>query len=57
MYLYLCFRGKDEDVCGPDAHEFRPECWLEMKEQVKSPVGVYSDLHDHAWSFAAHIEC
>jgi len=32
------------DVWGPDAHEFRPERWFEMKEQVESPVGVYGNL-------------
>ena len=29
---------------GPDAYEFRPERWSEMKEQVESPVGVEQAL-------------
>jgi len=34
----------NKELWGSDAHEFRPERWLEMKEQVESPVGVYGNL-------------
>ncbi|KZT27521.1 cytochrome P450 [Neolentinus lepideus HHB14362 ss-1] len=36
-----------KDVWGEDAHEFRPERWLEIQEgkrEVNSPFGVYSNL-------------
>ena len=39
----LC--GRNQDLWGPDACEFRPERWLGMNEQVESPVGVYGNLY------------
>ena len=42
---------------GPDAYEFRPERWLEMKEQVELPVGVYGNLYGHSWSSDRFAEC
>lgn len=45
MALTPLFHGRNQDVWGPDAHEFRPERWFEMKEQVESPVGVYGNLY------------
>jgi len=56
VYSCHCFRDRNKDVWGPDAYEFRPERWLEVKEQVESPVGVYGNLYGHAWSFDAGIE-
>ena len=44
------FHDRNKDVWGQDAHEFRPERWFEMKEQVESPVGVYGNLYGHAWN-------
>lgn len=44
MTLTPLFHGRNQDVWGPDAHEFRPERWFEMKERVESPVGVYGNL-------------
>lgn len=46
--LVLLFRGRNQDVWGPDAHEFRPGRWFEMSEQVESPVGVYGNLYSRA---------
>ena len=43
------FHDRNQDVWGPDAHQFRPERWFEMGEQVVSPVGVYGNLYGHAW--------
>jgi len=34
----------NQDLWGPDAHQFRPERWFEMDEQVEYPVGVYGNL-------------
>ena len=42
---------------GRDAFEFQLECWLEMKEQMECPVGVYENLYGYVWSFDADIEC
>ena len=42
------FHDRNKDVWGEDAHEFRPDRWFEMKEQVESPVGVYGNLCVHA---------
>ena len=56
VHLYHCFRGRNKDVWGPDADEFRPERWFGTKEQVESPVGVYGNLYGHARSFCAGVE-
>ena len=48
--------GRNKDVWGPDAYEFRPERWLEMKEQVESPVGMYGNLYGRSRSFDAGVE-
>jgi len=45
MALTPLFHGRNQDVWGPDAHEFRPGRWFEMKGQVESPVGVYGNLY------------
>jgi len=44
------FHARNQDLWGPDAHQFRPERWFEMNGQVESPVGVYGNLYGHAWS-------
>ena len=46
--LILSFRGRNRDLWGQDAYEFRPERWFEMNEQAESPVGVYGNLYGHA---------
>ena len=56
MYSYNHFYDRNKDVWGTDAYEFRPERWLEMKEQVESPVGVYGNLYGRAGCFGAGIE-
>ena len=48
MVLTPVFYCRNQDLWGPDAHQFRPERWFEMKEQVESPVGVYGNLY--VWS-------
>ena len=50
MALTLLSHDRNKDVWGQDAHEFRPERWFDMKEQVESPVGVYGNLYVHAWN-------
>ena len=50
MTLTPLFLDRNKDVWGEDAHEFRPERWFQMKEQVESPVGVYGNLYVHARS-------
>ena len=40
----MFFRGRNRDVWGPDAYEFRPERWFEMAEKAEFPVGVYANL-------------
>lgn len=49
-YSCHCFHDRNQDLWGPDAYAFRPERWFETSEQVESPVGVYGNLYDHAWS-------
>jgi hypothetical protein len=41
------FCGRNQDLWGSDAYEFRPERWFDVKEQVESPIGVYGNLCDH----------
>ena len=41
------FRGRNQDLWGPDASEFRPERWFKMNGQADSPVGVYGNLYCH----------
>jgi len=45
--LILLFRGRNQDLWGPDANVFQPERWFEMDGQVESPVGVYGNLYGH----------
>ena len=45
LALTPLLHGRNQDVWGPNAHEFHPERWFEMKEQVESPVGVYGNLY------------
>ena len=52
----MSFCGRNQDLWGSDAHEFRPERWFEMKEQVESPVGVYGNLYVHAWNSGGVVE-
>jgi len=53
---YCRFPGRNQDLWGPDAHEFRPERWFEMNQEVESPFGVYGNLYGHAWSSDGVIE-
>jgi len=55
-HSYHCLHGRNEDVWGPDTYEFRPERWLEMKDQVESPIGMYGNLYGHAWCCCAGVE-
>jgi len=48
QWPYHYFHYRNQDLWGPDANCFRPERWLEMDEQVESPVGVYGNLYGHA---------
>jgi len=48
---HFCSCGRNQDLWGPDAQQFRPERWFEMNEQVESPVGVYGNLYAHPRSF------
>ena len=52
--IYLC--GRNQDLWGPDAYEFRPERWFEMNEKVDSPVGVYGNLYGLSCSSGAAVE-
>ena len=58
--LYMVLRQllycRNQDVWGPDAHQFRPERWFEMKEQAESPVGVYGNLYGQPRNSDAMIE-
>ena len=51
------FHRRNQDVWGSDAHQFRPERWFELKEQVESPVGVYGNLYGLALNSEGTIEC
>ena len=42
--IRVFFCGRNQDVWGPDAYEFRPERWFEMGEKAESPVGVHANL-------------
>ena len=37
-------RPRNPDVWGLDAMEFRPERWLDPREKIKTPLGVYANL-------------
>ena len=56
VYSYKKSCDRNKDVWGSDAYDFRPERWLETKEQVEFPVGVYGNLYGHEWSFDAGVE-
>lgn len=48
--------GTRIQLWGLDTYEFRPEHWLEMKERVESPIGVYGNLYGHLWSSHLVVE-